>query len=143
MKKLFAFVSLILFVSILPLFAQDPVAPDDVIEWVGRFPEMIGSFWGLVVSVILLSPILIGVLGQSDAKKVVKYLITGLIATGLVLLSRFLSFGYLYEATVIGVISTWAFVIAAQILGYAAVKGAQDAVAEKFNIWKKAVPSAE
>ena len=147
MKKLFGFMFLMFvvsFIALLPAFGQ-PIseAPDDIIEWVGRFPEMIGSFWGLVVSVILLTPILIGVLGQPDAKKIVKYLITGLIATALILLSRFMSFGYLYDATTLGIIGTWMFVIAAQILGYAAVKDAQDAVAAKFNFWKKAKPPVE
>ena len=59
-----------------PVFSQvEPVPPDDIIEWISRFPEMIGSFWGVYVSVLLLPSILFGVLNVEG--KGLKYVLTG------------------------------------------------------------------
>ncbi len=135
MKKLFLFLSLI-FLAGLPMLAQDAVPPDDLVEWVSRFPEMIGSFWGVYVSLLLLPAILFGVINVQG--KVLKYVLTGVIAVALVLLAHLISFGYLYEAPVWRVPLNWAALMGAQILGYAALKPFLDAIEAKFN--RKAVP---
>ncbi len=123
------------------LLAQDPTPPDDIIEWASRFPEMIGSFWGLVVSVTLLVPVLLGLLKLSDANKVLKYLFTGVVTAVLTALAAILDFGYLHEAKVWAILLNGAFVFGAQIVGYAALKPLLDAIAEKFNFWKPTEPT--
>jgi hypothetical protein len=126
-----------------PVLAQtDPEAPTTLIEWISRFPEMIGSFWGVFVSVVLLVPILIGVIpGLIDADKVVKYLFTGVLALTLILLARFLPIGYLYDATFWGILLDYVFILAMQIVGYTALKPAHDAISEKFTWWRKTPPT--
>jgi hypothetical protein len=120
------------------LFAQgdEAVPPDDIIEWVSRFPEMIGSFWGVVVSVTFLVPVLIGLLNQTEAKKIVKYLIMGFVTAVLIVLASVLEMGYLNGAYLWYIILNGAAVIGAQIFGYALFHDALDRVAEKFNPWK-------
>ena len=88
MKRLLFLIPFLLFGMV--LFAQgdtDPVPPDDIIEWASRFPEMIGSFWGVVVSVTFLVPVLIGLFNQTEAKKIVKYLIMGFVTAALIALA--------------------------------------------------------
>jgi len=137
MKRLIFLLPLLLFGVV--LFAQDPVdpvPPDDIIEWASRFPEMIGSFWGVVVSVIFLVPLLIGLLNQTEAKKIVKYLITGFVTVIMIVLASVLEMGYLNGAYLWYIILNGAAVIGAQIFGYALFHDALDKVAEKFNPWK-------
>ncbi len=134
MKKLFVLIPMLLFGLI--LFAQNPIPPDDIIEWASRFPEMVGSFWGVAVSVVFLVPLLIGLLNQTEAKKIIKYLITGFVTVILIVLASVLDFGYLHNAKLWFVILNGASVIGAQIFGYALFHDALDRVAEKFNPWK-------
>jgi len=134
MKRLIFLIPMLLFSMV--LFAQDPVPPDDIIEWVSRFPEMVGSFWGLVVSVTFLVPVLIGLFNQTEAKKAVKYLIMGFVTVVLIVLATFLSFGYLNGAYLWWIVLNGAAVIGAQMFGYALFHDALDRVAEKFNPWK-------
>jgi len=137
MKRLIFLLPLLLFGVV--LFAQDPVdpvPPDDIIEWASRFPEMIGSFWGVVVSVTFLVPLLIGLLNQTEAKKIVKYLITGFVTVIMIVLASVLEMGYLNGAYLWYIILNGAAVIGAQIFGYALFHDALDKVAEKFNPWK-------
>ncbi len=136
MKKLFLFFTL-MFVAFLPILAQpDAVPPDDIVEWVGRFPEMIGSYWGVYVSLLLLPSILFGVINVQG--KVLKYVLTGVIAVALILLAHLISFGYLYEAPVWRVPLNWAFLMLSQILSYAVLKPLLDAIENKFN--RKSIP---
>lgn len=116
--------------------AQDPTPPDDLVEWVGRFPEMIGSFWGLVVSAILLVPVLLGFLNLTEIKKSYKYLFTAGIVMVLTLLASVLEIGYLHGAKLWFILVNGIFVLGAQVVGYAALKPLLDKIAEKFNPWK-------
>ncbi len=136
MKKLFLFLSLI-FLAGLPMLAQDAVPPDDIVEWVSRFPEMIGSFWGVYVSLLLLPSILFGILNIEG--KGLKYFLTGLIAVALILLAYFISFGYLYGAPIWRVPLNWVFLLGAQVIGYAVLKPFLDAIESKFN--RKELPA--
>lgn len=136
MKKVLFLILAILFIGAGIAIAQDPVPPTDPISWVTRFPEMIGSFWGCVVSAILWVPILLGLLNQTEAKKIVKYLITGAVVVILTVLAKALPFGYLHDAKVWFVVLNGVFIGGSQVIGYAALKPFLDAIAEKFNPWK-------
>ncbi len=135
MKKAMFFISLLL-LAILPALAQEGTGPESILEWVTRFPEMIGSFWGVFVSVVLLVPILIGLLSITGASKGVKYVFTGVVALLLIVLARFLPIGYLYGMPFLPVAVDFLFILAMQIIGYAALKPLHDAVTAKFDIWK-------
>lgn len=138
MKKLFVFLTLI-FVAFIPVLAQpDAVPPDDLVEWVGRFPEMIGSFWGVYVSLLLLPAILFGVINIQG--KALKYVLTGLIAVALIIMAHLINFGYLYEVPVWRVPLNWAFLMLTQILSYAVLKPLLDAIEDKFNKNKPTEP---
>lgn len=134
MKRLLFLIPFLLFGMV--LFAQDPAPPDDIIEWVTRFPEMIGSFWGLVVSAIFLVPVLLGVFNWTEKGKVYKYGLTVFVVALLTLLAAVLDFGYLNEAKLWFIVLNGGFVMGAQVIGYAALKPLLDSIAEKFNPWK-------
>lgn len=136
MKKVMFLIFALLFVGAGMVLAQDPQPPTDPINWVSRFPEMIGSFWGCVVSAIFWVPVLLGLLNQTDGKKIVKYLITFVVVAILTVLAKVLAFGYLHEAKLWYVVLNGGFILAAQVFGYAALKPFLDAVADKFNPWK-------
>jgi hypothetical protein len=136
MKRLIFLIPMLLIGAMAFAQGTDPVPPDDIIEWASRFPEMIGSFWGVVVSVTFLVPVLIGLFNQTEAKKIVKYLIMGFVTAALIALASLLEMGYLNEAYLWFIILNAAAVIGAQIFGYALFKNALDRVAEKFNPWK-------
>lgn len=129
---------LLVFLMLIPvgLFAQD--APTDIIQWVSRIPEMLGSFWGVGVSEVLLVPILIGLLNLTEAKKHVKYLLTGVVSAILIVLATFLPFGFLHGSVWYGPVVAFVLIVGGQILGYAIpfLKPIWDAIAEKFNFWK-------
>lgn len=131
---------LLVFLMLIPvgLFAQD--APGDIIEWVGRIPEMLGSFWGVGVSEILLVPVLIGVLNLTEAKKSIKYLLTGAVGAALILAATFLPVGFLYGAKWYGPVIAFVLIVGGQIAGYAIpfMKPIWDAIADKLNFWKPA-----
>jgi len=126
---------------IAPMFAQGPIlppVPDDFLEIAGRLPELLSSFGGAYVLVVGLIPLLLGVLKMTEAGKGVKYALTGITCLAVILLARFVNFGFLYTATVLGVIGHFIALLIAQILTYAAIKPFLDAAAEKLNFWKKA-----
>ena len=135
MKRLIGLLMILAFAA-LPVLSQVLIPPDNVIEWVSRFPEMIGSPWGVYVSVVLLVPVLVGFLNVEG--KGLKYVLTGVIGVTLIVLATFLSFGYLYGAPILLVILNWVLLMGAQVIGYVALKPMWDAIAEKFNPWKPA-----
>jgi len=123
--------------AMLPMFGQDlPAEPGTILELASRLPELLGSFGGVYVLAIFLIPFLLGVLKQTEAKKMVKYALTFVICAGLIALARFISFGFLFTATWLGVVAHFVALVIAQIFTYAAIKPALDAAAEKFNFWK-------
>ena len=131
---------LLLFLMLIPvgLFAQD--APTDVIEWVGRIPELLGSFWGVGVSHVLLVPVLLGLFNLTEVKKSVKYLFAGAVGATLVILATVLPFGFLHGASWYGPVIAFVLIVGGQILGYAIpfLKPIWDAIADKLNFWKTA-----
>jgi len=136
MKRLIILLTLVTLPLLMFAQGQDPVPPGSTLEWFGRFQEWIGSFPGVVVSVIFLVPVLIGLLNQTEAKKIVKYIITGVVTVIHIVLAAVLDVGYLHDAALWYIILNGAFVIGAQIFGYALFRDALDRVAEKFNPWK-------
>jgi uncharacterized membrane protein len=136
MKRLFLFFAALMVISIGAAFAQDPVPPGTTLEWLGRFAEWIGSFPGVVVSVFFLAPVVIGATGQVEAKKIVKYIITGVLVVAHIVAASLLEMGYLHNAKLWYIILNALFVGGAQVFGYALFHDALDRVAEKFNPWK-------
>ena len=136
MKRLLFLIPMLLFGMVLFSQGQDPVEPGTTLEWFARFQEWVGSFPGVVVSVIFIVPVLIGLLNQTEAKKVVKYVITILVAALHILLASLLEVGYLHNAKLWYILLNGAFVLGAQMFGYAIFRDALDKVADKFNPWK-------
>lgn len=135
-KRLFLIAFLALLIAPLAILAQEPVPPVDPLSWLARINEMLGSFWGLTATVVLFVPIVIGFLNLNEAKKWVKYVVTGVLALVAVLLAKFVPFGYLVEAKWWYVVITYVGVLGSQVLSYAALKPLLDKIAEKFNPWK-------
>ena len=117
------------------LLAQDPTTPG---AWIARFSEMITTFPGVFLGLVLLTPPVIGFLNIQ--KKVYKYLVTGGIGLALILLATFLSYGFLHGAKWYAVVLAYALIVGGQIAGYAIpfLKPIWDAIENKFNIWKPA-----
>jgi hypothetical protein len=141
MKKLIFLIPMLLIGFI--AFAQgtdpvEPIPPDDIIEWASRFPEMIGSFWGVFASVFFLVPFLLGILNLTEAKKAVKYLLLGAVTVIMIVLASVLEMGYLNGAYLWFIVLNGAACIGAQVFGYALFKNALDKAADKFNPWKPA-----
>jgi len=141
MKKYAIIGMLLLLFAPLAIFAQDPVPPSTPLEWLGRVSEMFSSFWGLVYTVILFTPVVIGGLNLVDAKKWVKYVVPVGLSAVVTLLAKFLPIGYLQEALWWWVLVTFLGVVGAQVIGYAALKPFMDSIAEKFNPWKPKEPT--
>jgi len=136
MKRLMMLFGL-LGMAMLPMFGQDlPSVPGNFLEIAGRLPELLGSFGGVYVLAVGLMPLLLGVLKMVEAKKALKYGLTVIVCLALTVLARFVPFGFLYTATLIGVAGHFLALLIAQILTYAAIKPFLDAAAEKFNFWK-------
>ncbi len=137
MKKLFVLFSM-LFIGLVCLFAQEPVPPDSIFEWVGALPTYLGSFWGVAVSLPFLAAIFIGLFNMTDAGKVAKYVLTGAVTLALLLAAFFLPFGYLHGAFWWWIILNFVGLMVIEILGYSVpmIKAVLDAIAEKFNPWK-------
>lgn len=125
------------------IIAQDPlpVPPGTPLEWLARVSEMLSSFWGLVYSVILFTPVVIGALNFTEAKKWVKYAVPIVLSAAITLAAKFVPIGYLVDAEMWWVLVTFLGVLGAQVIGYAALKPFMDAIAEKFNPWKPKEPT--
>jgi hypothetical protein len=136
MKRLFVLIPMLLFGLV--LFAQEPEPPTDVFQWFGAAKVYLGSFWGVAVSLPFWAAIFIGLFNQVEASKVVKYLLTGVVALILLLLAYFLPFGYLKEAYWWWIIPNFVGLMVIEILAYSIpmIKAVLDAIAEKFNPWK-------
>lgn len=117
------------------LFAQDPTT---AAEWVSRFPEMLSSFGGVLLGFMLLPPVVIGLIPVPELKKVVKYIITGVIGGILILLATVLDYGFLHGAKVWASFLAWGLMFIGQIILYVIpyLKPIWDAIEDKFNIWK-------
>jgi len=134
MKRLVVLMFLMV-VGTIGLFAQiEP--PGDIIEWVGALPLYLGSWEGVAISFPFLVAFVLGVTNQVDAKKVVKYLITGVVGIILLLLAFFLDFGYLHGAYWWWVPVNFVGLILSEILAYTLIGNLLDAFAEKVNPWK-------
>ena len=136
MKRLLLLIPFLLFGMVLLAQGTDPVEPDTTLEWLARFEEWIGSFPGVVISSIFITPVLIGFFNQTEAKKIVKYLITGFVVVVHIVAASLLDLGYLHEAKLWFIVLNGAAVIGAQVFGYAIFRDALDKVADKFNPWK-------
>lgn len=136
MKRLLLLIPFLLFGMVLLAQGVDPVEPGTTLEWLARFEEWISSFPGVVVSSIFITPVLIGFANQNEAKKIVKYLITGFVVAVHIVAASLLDMGYLHNAQLWFIVLNGAAVIGAQIFGYALFRDALDRVAEKFNPWK-------
>ena len=123
---------LLMMVTSVSLFAQDPSTP---IEWLTKIPEMLGSFGGTFLGLILLTPALIGILNVET--KTLKYLVTGAIGLALVLGAYFFSFGFLNGSPWYAILIAFVLMVGGQIAGYAIpfLKPIWDAIEDKFN-WR-------
>ena len=141
MKKYLIFVFALLLTSVAIFSQVNEIPPiEDVGDWVNRFPELIGSLPGVILSVIFLPSIVIGFFNQTDAKKTVKYLITGAIILGLTLAATIMEVGFLYGAKIWFVGITFALLVLGQVIGYALVPGFFNLIADKLNPWKPKEP---
>lgn len=115
------------------IFAQDPTTPG---EWISRFSEMLTTFPGTLLGLVLLTPPVIGFLNVQ--KKLYKYLVMGGLGLVLIGLATFLSYGFLHGAYWWAVVLAYALMVGGQIAGYAVpfLKPIWDAIEDKFNIWK-------
>lgn len=125
-------IAVLMMVTSVSLFAQDPSTP---IEWLTKIPEMLGSFGGTFLGLILLTPALIGILNV--VTKTLKYLVTGAIGLALVLAAYFLSFGFLNGSPWYAILIAFVLMVGGQIAGYAIpfLKPIWDAIEDKFN-WR-------
>ena len=133
MKKAVLFIVLIF--AAFGLFAQiEP--PEDIIEWIGALPLYLGSWPGVAISFPFLVAFVLGILNMNEAKKTIKYLMTGAVGLVLLLLAYFLDFGYLNGAYWWWIPINLVGLIATEIVAYALIGAALDAIAEKVNPWK-------
>jgi len=134
MKRLIVLMFLMV-VGTIGLFAQiEP--PEDIIEWIGALPVYLGSWPGVAISFPFLVAFVLGITNQVDAKKVVKYLITGAVGIVLLLLAFFLDFGYLHGAYWWWIPVNFVGLMLTEILSYTLIGSLLDAFAEKVNPWK-------
>lgn len=137
MKKYLVFVFALLLIPV-AVFSQVTEIPpiEDVGDWVNRFPELISSLPGVILSVIFLPSVIIGFFNQTEAKKTVKYLITGGIILGLTLAATIMDVGFLHGAKIWLVAITFGLLLLGQVIGYALVPGFFNLIADKLNPWK-------
>ena len=137
MKKYLIFVFALLLTSVAVFSQVNEIPPiEDLGDWVNRFPELQSSLAGVIVQVIFLPAVVIGFFNQTDAKKTVKYLITGGIILGLTLLAAIMEVGFLHGAKIWFVGITFVLLLLGQVIGYALVPGFFDLIADKLNPWK-------
>ncbi|MCK4823521.1 hypothetical protein KA005_47655 [bacterium] len=137
MKKYLIFVFVLLLIPVAVFSQVDDIPPiEDLGDWVNRFDELITSLPGVILSVIFLPSIVIGFFNQTDAKKTVKYLITGAIILGLTLAATIMDVGFLHGAKIWFVGITFGLLLLGQVIGYALVPGFFDLIADKLNPWK-------
>lgn len=131
MKKLFVlFVALF---ALLPLFGQEVEPPETVLDFLSNVQAFLGSFWGVTAAVTFFSAVFIGLLKVE--KKLWKYLLTAGTSIVFVLLSTFLSFGYLFGALWWIVALNFAGVLLVEIAGFSVpfIKTILEAIEQKFR----------
>lgn len=137
MKKLLMFFFFSVF-ALIPIIAQDTLPPVPGTPWeaLGQFAYLIGSFPGIIVLMFFFVPFVLG--GLNIQGKLLKYLVTTLSVTVLVLLAYFLQFGYLYGSYWWTIPLNVALLMLIQVGGFAweFIRNIQDRIYEKFNPWK-------
>jgi len=136
MKRFLFICAALLFIGVGALFAQPIEPPGDIIEWIGALPVYLGSWPGVAISFPFLVAFVLGILNQTEAKKFVKYLITG--AVGLILLVKayLFDFGYLNGAYWWWIPINLVGLMLTEVVAYSLIGGALDALADKLNPWK-------
>jgi len=115
-----------------PVLSQvDP--PTDVINFFMGLQIFLGSFWGVAVSVPVLTAIVIGVVKAEN--KVLKYVLTGVVTIALVVAAYLLPFGYLNGAPVWHIPLTVVGLLLVEIAGFSIpfVKTVLEAIQDKFT----------
>jgi len=132
MKK-FLFIAIALLMVGVGLFAQEVQPPTDLINFFMGLQIFLGSFVGVAVSLPVLTAIVIGALKIED--KVLKYIMTALVAVVLVLASFFLPFGYLNGAVWWFVPLHVAGLMLIEVIGFSIpfIKTVLEAIEDKFK----------
>jgi len=135
MKKLLLVLSL-MFVMV-GVFSQVPPSPDGPWEAIGQFSYLIGSFGGVVALMFFFVPFVLG--GLNIQGKFMKYFMTAVSVTVIVIAAYFLSCGYLFGAEWWVIPLNVAFLMLIQIgmFSVAFIEDLQDTIYEKFNPWKE------
>ena len=136
MKRYLFLIVALLFMTVGALFAQDVEPPTDIMQWFGSLPTYLGSWQGVAVSFPFLTAFILGFLNLNEVKKAVKYLVTGGVGVILLLLAKFLSFGYLHEALWWWIPINFVGLMLTEIMAYAVIGNLLDAIAAKVNPWK-------
>ena len=123
---------LLMMVTSVSLFAQDPTTP---IQWLSKIPEMLATFGGTLLGLVILTPAVIGILNVST--KTLKYVVTGALALALIVAAYFLNFGFLNGSPWYAAVIAYVVMFGGQIAGYAIpfLKPIWDAIEDKFN-WR-------
>lgn len=133
---MFMIAMLLFTVGVLSAMTEEIPPIEDVGDWLNRFKELQSSLFGVIAQVVFLPIFVIGFLNQEDAKKTVKYLITGAIILGLTLCATLMEVGFLHGAPIWLAGVTFALLLLGQVIGYALVPGFFDLIASKVNPWK-------
>lgn len=137
MKRLMLFFGFLMLCTVSVLSQVTEVPPiEDIGDWANRFKELQSSLLGVIAQAIFLPIFVIGFFNQEDAKKLVKYLITGAILLGLTLTATIMDVGFLHGAPIWLSGVTFALLLLGQVIGYALVPGFFDIIASKLNPWK-------
>ena len=125
-------IAVLMMVTSVSLFAQDPTTP---IQWLTKIPEMLATFGGTLLGLVILTPAVIGILNVQG--KTLKYVVTGALALALILAAHFLAFGFLKSDPWYAVVIAYILMFGGQIAGYAIpfLKPIWDAIEDKFN-WR-------
>lgn len=132
MKKLLALLSLT-FVFSLGLMAQEVDPPASVWEIFTNLHTFFGSIYGAFALLVFLAPIVIG--AMKIQKKILKYVVTTVLAGVIVALCFFIEFGYLYGAHWIAIPLNILGLMLAQIGVFAIpfIKDILEAIEAKFT----------
>jgi len=119
-----------------PIFAQDITPPTDIVGVLMGLQIFLGSLPGAVALLFFLVPFALG--GLNVQGKVLKYIVTTLVVTVVVVAAYFVNFGYLNGANWWTIPVNVASIMLVQIGFFTVdfVKNIQEKIYEKFNPWK-------